>query len=184
MTTGSILLGLALVVIVGLYVARPLMAPKVDSRAKESLYNDLLANKEFYLIQIKSLELDYSTGKIPEEEYQQQRAALVAEAAATLKRIDEIEAATMQTELQPEASLEPFSPEMEVDADIEAAVSRLRRSHHAPASTGLEQELAAPVALSAERNESKFCPQCGQATDPGDKFCVNCGTKIKYPQPV
>jgi NADH pyrophosphatase NudC (nudix superfamily) len=184
MTTGSILLGLALVVIVGLYVARPLLAPKVDSRPKKSIYNDLLANKEFYLIQIKSLELDYSTGKIPEEEYQQQRAALVAEAAATLKRIDEIEAAATQTDPQPEANLAPISPEMDVDADIEAAVSRLRHSHHAPAPPGLERGLAAPVALSAERSEPKFCPQCGQATDLGDKFCVNCGTKIKYPQPV
>lgn len=184
MTTGSILLGLALVVLVGLYIGRPLMTPKADSQRKPSQHSELLATKESYLIQIKSLEFDFSTGKIPDDIYQQQRAVLVTEAAETLKKIDEIEAAAMASAPQPVAIPEPSVSGTDLDADIEAAVSRLRRSHQAPTPSGLEQDVESPVTLAADRSEPKFCPQCGQGTDPGDKFCVNCGTKLKYPQPV
>jgi hypothetical protein len=52
--------------------------------------------------------------------------------------------------------------EEDVAARIEAAVSayRSQRKQPAPAVT-------------------KFCPQCGQAVDPGDRFCTACGAPLK-----
>ena len=73
MTIGSILLGAALLILVGLYVARPLMAPSPATRRRESRYSELLAAKESYLIQIRNLDFDFQTGKLPEEIYQKQR---------------------------------------------------------------------------------------------------------------
>ncbi|MGB3713884.1 MAG: zinc ribbon domain-containing protein [Candidatus Promineifilaceae bacterium] len=183
MTIGSILLGLALLALVGLYLARPLLAPAARRR-RQSSYSELQDLKESYLTQIRSLDFDYTTGKIPEENYQQQRAELMAGATDVLKRMDALEGAAMPTEPAPHAQSEPALSDTDIDADIEAAVYRMRQSHHAPASTGSEPDVVSPVAPATANGEPKFCPKCGQGTDPGDKFCVNCGTELKYPQPV
>lgn len=183
MTIGSILLGLALLTLVVLYIARPLLAPAARER-RQSHYSELQVLKESYLTQIKSLDFDYSTGKIPEENYQQQRAELMAGATDVLKRMDALEEAAMPTEPVPDEQPEPALSNADIDADIEAAVFRMRQSHHAPASAGSEPD-AVPLAAPATRSgEPKFCPQCGHGADPEDKFCVNCGTELKYPQPV
>lgn len=183
MTIGSVLLGLALLILVGLYIGRPLLAP-ATRRRRQSSYSELQAVKESYLTQIQSLDFDYTTGKIPEEYYQQQRAELMDGATDVLKRMDALEETAMPTEPVPQARQERPLSDMDIDADIEAAVSRLRQSHHAPASAGSEPDVVSPVAPAAVSGEPKFCPQCGHGTDPGDKFCVNCGTELKYPQPV
>jgi hypothetical protein len=183
MTIGSILLGLALLILVGLYIARPLLAPETRTR-RPSGYSELQALKASYLTQIQSLDFDYSTGKIPEENYQQQRAELMAGATDVLKRMDALEEAAMLTEPVPQAGTEPALSGTDIDADIEAAVFRLRQSHQAPASVGSEPDVTTPAAPAAMSGDPNFCPQCGHGADPGDKFCVNCGTELKYPQPV
>lgn len=49
-----------------------------------------------------------------------------------------------------------------VAARIEAAVrSRRQPAQQRPATT------------------TRFCPQCGQAVDPGDHFCTDCGTSLR-----
>lgn len=184
MTTGSILLGLALFVLVGLYVARPLLNPDVGQSRKQSSYSKLLALKESYLTEIRSLDFDHETGKIADEGYQRQRAELMAGATDVLKQMDALEEAAMISEPVPQARAKPALSGMDVDAEIEVAVSKLRQSHHAPASPGSEPNVVSPVVRAASSGDSKFCPQCGQGTDPGDKFCVNCGAELKYPQPV
>jgi hypothetical protein len=183
MTIGSILLGLALLTLVGLYISRPLLAPATRKR-RQSSYSELQALKESYLTQIRSLDFDYSTGKIPEENYQQQRTELMAGATDVLRRMDALEEAAMPAGPAPDEQPEPALSEADIDADIEAAVYRMRQSHLAPASAGSEPDAVTPVAPAARSGETKYCPQCGHGADPGDKFCVNCGTELKYPQPV
>ena len=183
MTIGSVLLGLALLVLVGLYIARPLMAPSAEIRQRESRYNDLLAAKESYLIQIRDLDFDYQTGKVPEEEYESQRAELMADATEILKMIDEIEGAAMMVSPEPQSNQSAASIE-DIDSDIEAAILRIRHTHQAPGTVEYEPETAEAAASSERGGEVKFCPQCGKSTDPNDKFCVNCGAKLKDPQPV
>ena len=183
MTIGSILLGFALMALVGLYIARPLLAPQSRKR-RESSYDNLLAMKESYLAQLQSLDFDYSTGKIPEENYQEQRAELMAGATDVLKRMDELEEAAMLGEPDPQAGPEPAPSTQDIEADIEAAVSRLRQSHRAPASVSSGAAAATPTAPAATTGGTHFCPQCGHGADLGDKFCVNCGAELKYPQTV
>ena len=183
MTIGSILLGLALFVLVGLYIARPLMASSAGQRRRESRYNELLAAKESYLIQIRNLDFDYQTGKIPEEVNEPQRAELMANATEILKMLDDIEEAAMITSPEDKSSETPESSP-DIDSDIEAAVLRMRHSHHAPGSVHIEPEMGEAAASAVGSGEVKFCPQCGNKTDPDDKFCVNCGAKLIDPQPV
>jgi hypothetical protein len=119
MTIGSILLGIALFLLVGLFVARPLMQRQT----------------------------------------------------AILKQLDELDAVAEAAESSgpiQEADEQPNA----IDADIEAAISRLRR----------ESAAGVPIATRGSNGETRYCPQCGQPADAGDKFCAHCGHRLLQPQ--
>jgi hypothetical protein len=159
MTTGSILLGLALLILIALFLARPLLErPAGDERRRSSSYQVLSARKEALLEQIRELDFDQETGKIPNELYQLQRAQLVSQAAALLQQLDEVAI--------PAAS----RLAADVDGQIEAAVARLR-TRTSPAAT-------------SSNGSGGYCPQCGRATDASDKFCAACGHKLPAKQAV
>lgn len=156
MTAGSILLALALLVLVGLFVARPFLkrAPHNLPQTERQL---LLEQKEGVLTHILTLDFDHDTGKIPDDVYNHQRAELVADAALLLEHIDRLphDEATVAAE-----------------AAIEAAIAQLRAAQ----SSG-QGMMPTPVARSAN-GHGRYCTQCGQPTDPDDKFCAHCGQKV------
>lgn len=155
MTTGSILLGVALLILVVLFVARPLLQRMVPAQAPRTNRQHLLAQKEAVLTEIMSLDFDYETGKVPAEIYQPQRAEMVAEAAIILQQLDALPA--VET----------------IDDEIEAAIAQLRQ--HVPA-------IQTPVVTAVTGNgHGRFCTQCGSPTDPGDKFCAHCGSQLTAP---
>ena len=159
MTTGSILLGLALLILIALFVARPfLQRPAGNERRRSSSYQALATRKEALLEQIRELDFDQETGKIANELYQLQRARLVSQAAALLQQLDDV--------------VTPADPSLPADVDeqIEAAVARLR-TRPAPAAT-------------ASNGSGGYCPQCGRPTDAGDKFCAACGHQLPTKQAV
>jgi NADH pyrophosphatase NudC (nudix superfamily) len=146
MTAGSILFSVALLVLVGLYLARPFLLP--HERVEHLPESERLQQgKDALLRQIQALDFDHATGKIPDEVHETERAQLVREAAVLLQQIDQLAA----------------SPDNVIEADIEAAVAQLRQQR--------------PVAT-ATNGQGRFCPQCGQPTDPGDKFCAHCGHQL------
>lgn len=154
MTIGSILLGIALLVLVGLFLARPFILPAGHFRGRLAPRQALAAHKEALLAQIQALEFDYETGKIPEAVYQQERAEKVAEAAAVLQELDQMPAVSAGGSLS------------DIDAEIEAAVARLR--HAGPPAAG----------------DTAFCPHCGQPVDADDNFCAACGHELAHKQPA
>lgn len=157
MTTGSILLGVAILLLVVLFVARPLIQRAPVTPLPRTSRQRLLAQKEALLTEISSLDFDYETGKLPPELYQHQRAVMVAEAAAILEQLDSL-------------------PQVVIaDAEIEAAITQLRGQ--APAAPVVAPPVA--VAVSGTGNgHGRFCTQCGSTIDPNDKFCAHCGSKI------
>lgn len=180
MTIGSVLLGLALLVLVVMYVARPLLAgsrlrrPRKRSRANDR--RGLLAQKEALLAQIHELDFDFETGKVPEADYRQEREELMSQATAVLKEIDRLEG---EIEAGAAAGREEVDAarRSDRDAEIEAAVARLRESTPAVAS-----EIAAKEQAHAGNGRARYCSQCGQPTDPDDKFCAHCGHRLHEPQ--
>ncbi|MBK8985659.1 MAG: zinc ribbon domain-containing protein [Chloroflexi bacterium] len=157
MTTGSILIGLALLILVGLLIAQPLLMPEErQSRRSRSRRQMLLAQKEALLEEVRALDFDYETGKIPAEVYEPQRADLVALAADVLKQLDilstlpDVETAVTQLHQSP-------------TDDIEQAIARLRRQ---------------PKPAEPTNGKAHFCPQCGHPVDAGDKFCAVCGHQL------
>jgi hypothetical protein len=182
MTFGSILLGLALLVLVSLYVARPLIAPAISYERKSTDYNGLRALKDAYLAQIHNLDFDYETGKIPENDYQRLRSALMADARVVLIQMDEIEEIAISAGEIASVSVEPEITSSDIDSEIEAAVAHLRQSRIPPSPTESELIGVSAVIPGASNGEPKFCPQCGFGVKPKDKFCVSCGHQLKVPR--
>lgn len=129
----------------------------------------LLVHKEALLEEIRTLDFDLETGKIPAEAHAAQRAELVAETAEALKQLD---ALPQETAPAPSATL----------AEIEAAIAQRRAAAAARPVNGAQEQPATAV---APNGQSKFCSQCGQPVKPGDKFCAACGhqliTAVKSP---
>lgn len=161
MTTGSILLGAALFILTALYVARPfLQAPATNARRSSRL--NQLNHKEIILEQIRQLEFDHETGKVPDDVYASQRQALVTEAAQLLHALDQ------------------SYQEDEIDSAIEDAVAA-RRVGDKPVVP--VRPTPAPMATPqpARQARGKFCSQCGQPSEPTDNFCAFCGHQLASP---
>ena len=77
MSIGSILLGLSLLILVGLVLAQPFLAPREREPRPRSRKQLLLAQKEALLEEIRALDFEYDTGKLPEDAYQAQRDELM-----------------------------------------------------------------------------------------------------------
>lgn len=185
MTIGSILLGVALLVVVGIFVARPFLMPAAGRQEDESESAALAVQKEAILTEIRDLDFDHETGKVPDEAYESLRQQLLAEAALILKALDatqpagvgmnrdqDIESAIARMRRQP-ATTEAVSGEAAVD-EIEAAVARLRKQE-VPAAATNGQPAAGVKTRKAATRQAGFCPQCGEARDGEDKFCAYCG---------
>lgn len=164
MATGSILLGVALLVLTGLFVAQPFLRPQEEERELTE-YQLLVIEKEHLLDQIQAVDFDHDTGKLPTEVHEVQRARLLQQATAVLKAIDQASG----------ESVAPATDSVDMDIEMEAAIARMRRQRsQKPAATAVTP---AP-ARSVVNGHARFCSQCGTPTDPDDKFCASCGHKL------
>ena len=128
MTTGSILFGLAILVVVVVFVVRPFWVDsKPRSLALPSPRQQLLLHKDVLLEQLQQMDFDHETGKIDPEVYERSRPRLVEQAALILKQLEDM--ADPQT-----------------DAAIETAIARTRAGQPAPAARLLA---SAPAPLRA-----------------------------------
>jgi hypothetical protein len=181
MTAGSLLLGAALLLLVALFIGRPLLGP---SRRAERLSRReaLLAQKEALLARIRDLDFDLETEKLAPEEHAAERGGLMAEAATLLRQLDELdnEPATPAAERRGRKGARRAASD-----EIEAAVARRRRSLpvEAEIEAAVASRRAAPpaVAMTGGQKAGGFCPQCGKPADAGDRFCAYCGHQLPVP---
>ena len=180
MTIGSILLGLALLVLVGLFISRPLFMTNSGRRQRPVTKRQaLVAQKEAIVVEISNLDFDYDTGKIPEEDYRPRREHLIAEAATLLKEIDLLDQQfDDQLAEQLSARATPVSGSAaDINLDIEAAIASRRAGTKEPAPVKLASE---PVGT--RNGKTNYCTQCGHPVEKGDKFCAGCGQNLLEPQ--
>lgn len=169
MTIGSILLGVALLVLVALVLSRPLLQASREEQEKLSQRQLLLAEKEAILAQIRDLDFDHETGKMPDEIHEHQRAQLMNKAATVLKQLEQLDGKA------PQPVVQATNGAVDIDDDIEAAVARVRQA---------KKRQPAPKPRPTPANGGGFCPQCGSPYDAGDNFCVACGHKLRTKQAV
>ena len=190
LTLGSALLGLALVVIVLLYLARPFAMPEDEEvRVNREEIDGLLLRKADLLRSIRELDDDYDAAKVAPELYVATRPQLMKQAALVMKQLDDhgyVEAIrSVAAEVDPQG----------IDAQIEAAVRRARTPEQldeqletairqargkatdtapAPVTTAAAAATTATAAPSTN-GTTQFCPQCGRRVEKGDRFCPKCG---------
>ena len=170
MDIGSILLGLALLLVVTFVVLRPMLEQRAAPEPEEGAADQLLLRREQVLTQLRDLDFDHATGKFNEEDYAAQRAQLVAEGVAILKELDAqgIEAAAVG------GNGRPAAPELD---EIEAAIAQRRTRPAVPPPDEIEAAIGQRRQVRAAA-ASPSCPNCSAAVQPADRFCPKCGTAL------
>ncbi len=197
-STGSLLLGIALLIIVAVIVLRPVLSSSAGeatfahAAAPVTLRQALEAQKDALLAQIRDLDFDYETGKVPEDKYRQRRANLTAEAADIFQQLDTLAPAVNGAKPAGRESGDEVVVDDEVNADdeIEAAVARRRYrsdgeeapSSPAPPSESDEAEIEAAIARlrnrpddGAQTANAEPAPAASPAADKRSRFCPQCG---------
>jgi len=152
MDLASLLLAAALILLVVMFIARPFMERINLGERQPTRAETLAAERETVVVALRELDFDHATGKIAEEDYAAQRAALVAQGVALLKQLDEVS---------------NQSPAQALDDELEAAVRTAREK--------ISKEPA------ASRSAELRCLQCGQPHQPNDRFCSTCGAMLTAP---
>jgi rubrerythrin len=179
MDIGSILLILALLLLVGLFIARPLLERKAVGVSQEDRQlSSLLAERDRLINALQELDFDHTLGKIPDADYPDQRASLLQHGAAVLRQIDQY---------NPQPTNDPV--EARIEAAIAARRADLARNAHGDNADRLRQaasrngddELEAKIAARRRERQDKpagFCPQCGRPIQKSDRFCPGCGASM------
>ncbi len=163
MDIGSIFLILTLMLLTGLFIARPLLdhRGRVVTQAEHDL-SMLLAERDRILNALAELDFDNALGKIPEEDYPGMRKKLLQRGATVLRQLDAFQQAQQENygeRLQAALESDPATPStIGVDDPVEALLAARRRSR--------------------ESKAGGFCPQCGGAVTRSDRFCPKCGTAL------
>lgn len=168
-------MGVALVVIVLLYLARPFaMDEDEETRINREEIDGLLLRKESILRDIRELDDDFEAAKVAPELYATQRPQMMKQAAIIMKQLDDhgyVEAAGVPADLdaQIEAAVRRIRTPEQLDEQMEAAIRQARQTAAKVPPTPLTTP-AAPA-----NGSTRFCPQCGRRVEPGDRFCPQCG---------
>ena len=189
MDIGSILLILALLILVGLFIARPIFERKAvivtsQTGQDDHEFSTLLAEKDRILNALQELDFDQTLGKIPEEDYPAQRALLLQQGASILRQLDQYNHRVLAGDA-----------EERIEAAIAARRADVSRQGSLPSLEGeealLDQGSTSPVTaddevearIAARRRERQgksagFCPQCGMPVQKSDLFCPKCGKQL------
>jgi hypothetical protein len=145
MDIGSILIGLALALLVAAYISRPLLVKDGQAVTREDRQlSELQAMRDRILNRLQELDMDFTMGKILEEDYQLERQGLMTQGADVLKAIDALVGGAPG---QARGAL--------AEDEIEAAVTRLRGKDK-PATSGY-----CPSCGTAVQQGDAFCTRCG-----------------------
>lgn len=169
MELGSIFLVLAVLVIAGMYLYAPFMirARKLSTNEMHEI-SALKAERDRVINALQELDFDFKLGKIPEEDYPDQRAELLKKGSEILRKLDE---------------LEPIlSSAKDAEDRIEKAAAAGRADSSSVGAEVNDEDIEAMIAARRKQHKSKsagFCPSCGKPVLTTDNFCPSCGKSLK-----
>lgn len=182
MDIGSLLLLFALLVIVGLYIARPLLNPETaaatpEEDQKEHELSTLLAERDRILTALEELDFDNALGKIPNQDYPTQRARLVSQGADVLRKLDELNGHTSDAEIERRIEEAIAERRITTSSTGETEVAPQAQPVLVDADDEVEVQLAARRRARQDKSAG-FCPQCGRPVQQSDRFCPKCGNAL------
>jgi hypothetical protein len=189
MDIGSLFILLALLVLVGIFISRPLLERKDIKITSEDIkeehdHSALLAERDRTLDALEELDFDYAVGKIPEEDYPAQRSVLIQRGAYILQELDKYEGKSPQEQAETRLETAIAARRIAVRQDSQAQPASAAHSSADSASltqTIADDEIEALIAARRRMRSDKsagFCPQCGNAVTKSDRFCSKCGTTL------
>lgn len=166
MDTGSWLILISILLLVGLIISRPYFGeshPKETEQSKlDSLANDLAEltlEKENFLSALQDLDNDHELERIPDDAYANQREKLVHASARVIHQMDELEKQITSTRM------------------IHSMENSDKKIQEPEARDAIEDMIAERRKLRDEISAG-FCPQCGKVIRKSDQFCPACGLKV------
>jgi hypothetical protein len=193
MEIGSLLVILALFILVGYFVARPLLSSQASRpiSASDNLsdheISGLMAERDRILAALQELDFDHALNKIPEEDYPIQRGILLQQGAQILRRLDSVQPTapkiSAEDRLEAAVAIRRADAARAVPSALQAAASGILTAE-APAEAqapdgddSLEQRLANRRRARQEKSVG-FCPNCGGPVHKSDRFCPKCGKTL------
>lgn len=165
----SILLILAVIILVGIYLYAPFTTRARRARENESHeVSALKAERDRVINSLQELDFDHNLGKIPADDYPEQRAALLQKGADILRQLDEL-APSITSGSKAESRIEKAAAARR--ADLKTAAQKFD-----------DDEIESMIAARRKQHKSKsagFCPKCGKPVLVSDKFCPSCGKALK-----
>ncbi|MCP4168523.1 MAG: hypothetical protein GY759_21885 [Chloroflexi bacterium] len=152
-----ILVTALLIFAVAVAIFWPYLRPKnagTESVAIDPRLAGLYSDRDMLYQSVRDAQFDRETGKLSDEDYEQQSTRMKRRAAAVLRKIDVLES-------------ELVSPEL--DAQVEQEIT-------------LAREMPTELKTSANNGRSKgdrFCGQCGTTLKGRDRFCAQCGASVR-----
>jgi hypothetical protein len=133
MESQTLILGLVIVALSLLFVAWPFIIPRRDKSAPANgklngELERLLVEREAMYAAIRDLDFDFETGKLTDEDHQQQRAAWVARGVDILKALDALQQQVGERGAVAVPERAVPAGDDDLDAQIEAAVASRRRT--------------------------------------------------------
>ncbi|HEY5728599.1 MAG TPA: zinc ribbon domain-containing protein [Anaerolineales bacterium] len=168
MEIAAILLTLGVIILVGLYLYAPFLerqARRVTQEEHE--LSTLLAERDRVVNSLQELDFDFNLGKIPEEDYPAQRAALLQKGADILRSIDSY-------------SPQPVSVQ-DTESRLEKAVAARRADASVTSMEPSDDDIESMIVARRKTRKNKsagFCPKCGKPVMASDKFCPSCGKSL------
>ncbi len=157
MDLAAILFLIALLLAVSLYLVTPLMNNRLRRPRQETQeVSSLLAERERLLNALQELDFDFQLGKIPAEDYPEQRADLLTRGAEVLRKLDAVAASRPQ--MVPQKV--PAGPAGSLNDDQIESMLAARRKERKTKAAG-------------------FCPRCGKSILVTDQFCPHCGKSLQ-----
>ncbi|MCB0103872.1 MAG: zinc ribbon domain-containing protein [Anaerolineales bacterium] len=169
MELGSIFLILAVFIIVGMYLYLPftVRARRISNVDMHEI-SALKAGRDRVINSLQELDFDFKLGKVPAEDYPEQRAELLKKGAEILRKLDELEPRV--------------SSARNAESRIETAAAAKRADASSSAAEISDDDLEAMIAARRKQHKSKpagFCPSCGKPVLAADQFCPSCGKSLK-----
>lgn len=176
MEIGAVFLILAVLVIAGMYLYAPFTSRAqtiYNSNNEEHETSALKAERDRVINSLQELDFDFKLGKVPADDYPEQRKNLLQKGAEILRQLDEFEARS------PNPS--PNGRGENVETRIEKAAANKRADSSAESEIDdAEIEIMIRSRRKQIKNKSAgFCPSCGKPVFVTDKFCPACGKALQ-----
>ncbi len=188
---GALLVVLAVAFLAGIYLSQPFLRRmalnpkkrKQDSDEIERHRSALLAEHDRILTSLQDLEFDHALGKVPDEDYPDQRLVLMEEGADVLRQLDALEplaAPRRSAEDRLEAAVASRRADAKVNGSGAAPAAAAVVTRRRQLSNGHDdvEKMVDARRLNRPEKAAGFCPRCGKPVQKSDKFCSRCGAPI------